>query len=130
MVDGRDLVSEEALRVGELVLGGRKLAFACQHGTEGAEAFAPSQLRLVPIPPTIVFAFSAWLRAAATIPAHRDECQRRSRNRVARRPPLGVGVLEDTDRGLPRLVEVACEVEGARVPGKRGGEELVCAFLS
>ena len=35
VVDGRDLVSEEVLCVGELVLGVCELALAGQHGTEG-----------------------------------------------------------------------------------------------
>ena len=130
VIDGRDLVSEEVLCVGELVLGVCELALACQHGTEGG-----GRIRAEPAA-TGADAADYRLRLLGVASGGRqppaltgDECESRAGNRVARCSILGGGVHEHAECSLPCLVEVAREVESARVGGKGGGQELVRALL-
>ena len=126
----RDLVAEDVLGGRQLALGIGRVTLGGQHGAErgggiGAEPAAAAadaadeRLGLLGV--------DARGRSSPSI--RRDEREGRPRERVSGRPSRGVGMIDRPRCRGPRGIEVAGEVEGARVAGERGHEDLVGARL-
>jgi hypothetical protein len=74
-----------------------------------ADAFAPSQLRLVPIRPTAAFAFSAWSRGDQPSALERDEDERRAGDHQAHGRALFFADERGAGRGGADLEQPAIE---------------------
>ena len=126
-MQGRHLVVEESLGVRELTLGLREAPLGHEDAPQAAAAFAPNHVRLFPTRPTMRFAISACSRASELSPVGGDERERRSREGMAGRSPLDIGMLDRPRRRGRRLVVGRGEVQGPRVRSERRDERLVAS---
>ena len=130
MVDGRDLVAEEALGGRELALRLGRLPLGEAHEPERSQGVrsqpAPARPDTAHDRPRLLGVDAGGRKMP---PVGGDEREGRAREGVARRAPFRIGVLHRSQRRRPRRLEVTGEVERARVTGERGDEDLVRAGL-